>query len=171
MTTENLRPGTEGDPIAVILEGREQQFQICDDLEQIADQLRGKVDKDASRSVLLRLRRDLPIFHSDEEALFQVLRSRNMNDDTLNKWIELSLLDHQACASCAYELDEPLASLSDGKPISYADAFGYMLRCYFEGTRRHLDWEGATIFGQPLAGLSSSDLEEIANNLAGNHSR
>ena len=166
MTNDNDPFRIQDGPVALIMKGRAQQAQLCDDLENIADQLGGKVDESLSRSVLVKLLQDLPLFQSDEETLFDVLRLRNKDNALLDQCLNLSLNDHQACTSYALELYEPLRDLAAGKRVFHADTFGYMLRCFFDHTRRHLNWEEVTIFGPPLSTLSDLDLENISERLA-----
>ncbi len=164
------RSNRQEDPLAVIIRERGELRRICDDLEQIADQLGGPVDGRLCLSVLMRLRQDLPLYHRDEEVLYDLLRIDRLDDANLAKCIELALCEHRADESYALDLDEPLSNMGAGRRTHDAQVVGYMLRCSFEGMRRHLNWEDAAILDDRLSIVTGSNVERLSAGLTGNRS-
>lgn len=134
------------DPLSVIANDRSRLYEICDELEQIADQLGGQVDVQLCTSILSSLRHELPLYHRDEETLFRLLMEREPADKVLAKCIELAISEHSTIEPYAFELAEPLDNLIARTGQRDVEAVGYLLRCYFQVYRQHLRWEDATIF-------------------------
>ena len=142
------------DPLSVIAAERTQQYRICDDLERLADQLGGPVDIDAYSSVTAQLQSDLPIYHRDEEALFELMMGVDAGDRLLANCIRQAVSQHAAIQAYVFELSEPLIEIGNGVTPRNLDTFGYMLRYCFEGVRQHLQWEDVSIFRElPDAGM------------------
>jgi hypothetical protein len=146
MSTESSKID-QNDPLSVIAYDRTRQFEICDELEHIADQLGSRVDVQLCTSVLSSLRQELPLYHRDEEVFFNLLMERKPEDKVLAKYIELAVSEHSAIESYAFELAEPLGNVIAGNGLNNVEAAGYLLRCCFEITRQHLRWEDVTILG------------------------
>ncbi len=138
------------DPIAIVLEERRQQREICDALESIADQLRGNVSIPLCKLVLRRLDQDLPLYLKDEVALAEILLSHHGEPSFAKQCLELVKSEHLAQEAFALELQEPLTEICQGKVYRRINMIGYALRCCFEGMRRHLDWEDLVLFGDRL---------------------
>jgi len=158
------------DPLSVIVQNRTTQRTICDNLEQIADQLGGPVDHDLCLSVLQRLENDLPLYHLDEELFFSVLCSQNETDQTLAKLAELATAEHRINEMYFFELAEPLSDIGTGGERYNINTVGYMLRCCFEGLRRHLNWEDAVLVHGHLEMLTGPGLKTLEAGLARNRS-
>ena len=142
-------------PLSVIEHDRVSLYDMCDDLERIADQLGGSIDIKLCTSVLSRLRLDLLQNQQDEEVLFTLLRDRQPDDALLARCVKLARSEHVAIASYALELAEPIGELCAGSNASNADATGYLLRSSFDYIRQHLRWEDAIFFlGQRYAAES-----------------
>ncbi|MGI9511255.1 MAG: hypothetical protein ACR2OL_00005 [Anderseniella sp.] len=142
-------------PLSVIEHDRSSLYDMCDDLERIADQLGGSIDIQLCTSVLSRLRLDLLQNQQDEEVLFTLLRERQPNDALLARCVDLVQTEHVAIASYALELAEPIGELCAGSKTNNADATGYLLRSSFDYIRQHLRWEDAIFFlGQRYAAES-----------------
>ena len=156
------------DPLMIIAQERGSQRKVCDDLEQIADQLGGLVDQGLCRSVLSRLSKDLPLYHKDEEVLFDVLRSRDECDVFVQKCIGIAVEEHSSNEFLLFDIAEPLGALSEGGDVRNIHVLGYMLRCCFQGIRRHLDWEDATLLGERLISFRSAEIEALRTGLARN---
>jgi len=143
----------EADPLSVIAAERAQQYRICDDLERLADQLGGPLDIDAYSSVTAQLQSDLPIYHRDEEALFELMMGMDEEDRLLANCIGQAVSQHAAIQAYVFELSGPLIEIGKGVTPRNLDTFGYMLRYCFDGVRQHLQWEDVSIFReQPDAG-------------------
>ena len=138
----------QSDPLAVIAYDRNRQYEICDELEHIADQLGGHVDIQLCTSILNSLRHELPLYHRDEETLFNLLLERKPADKVLAKCIELAISEHSAIETYAFELAEPLDNLIARNGLCDVESVGYLLRYSFEVYRQHLRWEDAIIFDE-----------------------
>ncbi len=158
------------DPLSVIVQNRNTQRTICDNLEQIADQLGGPVDHDLCLSVLQRLENDLPLYHLDEELFFSVLCSQDENDQTLAKFAELATAEHRINETYFFELAEPLSDIGAGGECYNINTVGYMLRCCFEGLRRHLNWEDVVLVSGRLETITEPGLKTLEAGLARNRS-
>ena len=134
------------DPLSVIAAERTQQYRICDDLERLADQLGGPLDIDAYSSVAAQLQSDLPIYHRDEESLFELMLGIDEEDRLLANCIRQAVSQHAAIQAYVFELSEPLLEIGNGLNLRNLDTFGYMLRYCFDGVRQHLQWEDVSIF-------------------------
>ena len=144
-------------PVSMIIAGRDEQREICDHLEQLADNLGGLTDRDACNALLHRLNNDLPLYQQDEEALYEILSTHIQVDTSIVKCVELAKLEHEIHESYLFELSEPLTEISEGRKIRNTDAVGYMFRCFFEGIRRHLSWEDAVLLGDRLNCIANED--------------
>ena len=146
------------------------QRAICDDLEKIADQLGGPVDSSLCQSVLQKLEYDLPLYHLDEELFFSVLCNQHEDDLILAKCAALAAADHRLNETYIFELAEPLRDVGAGGMLYNINTVGYMLRCCFEGLRRHLNWEDAVILNGRMETLSAPGLRVLEAGLARNRS-
>jgi hypothetical protein len=133
-------------PLSVIARDRTGLYEICDDMERIADQLGGSIDIQLCTSVLSRLRLDLLQDQQDEEVFFALLLEREPDDALLARCVRLAQSEHIAIASYALELAEPIGDICAGSKTNNADATGYLLRSSFEYIRQHLRWEDAIFF-------------------------
>ena len=102
-------------PLSVIARDRTCLYEICDDMERMADQLGGSIDIQLCASVLSRLRLDLLQNQQDEEVLFALLRDREPDDALLARCVSLAQSEHVAIASYALELVQ-------SRLVSYAQA-------------------------------------------------
>lgn len=167
----SLNPASiSSDPLSVIVQDRTTQRTICDNLEQIADQLGGPVDHGLCRSVLHRLENDLPLYHLDEEVFFSVLCNQYENDQALAKFAQLATAEHRINETYFFELAEPLSDIGSGGKLYNINTVGYMLRCCFEGLRRHLNWEDVVLLNDRLETVSDAGLKVLETGLARNRS-
>ncbi|MEO9874886.1 MAG: hemerythrin domain-containing protein [Anderseniella sp.] len=144
-------------PLSVIARDRTSLYEICDDMERIADQLGGSIDIQLCTSVLLRLRQDLLQHQQDEDVFFALLQERDPDDALLARCVKLARSEHVAIASYALELAEPIGDLCAGSKTNNADATGYLLRGCFEYIRQHLRWEDTIFFHGTRYGVESVD--------------
>jgi len=115
-----------------------QKLKLCDTLEAIADDLPSLVDRLQCLSVagsLVPLLRECHRF--EEEAVFPAFLRSSGNDEIVRRLIAEHLEDD--CA--AEDLSERLMAHGHGLPIENPEAFGYMLRAFFESMRRHIAFE------------------------------
>jgi hypothetical protein len=158
----------QNDPLSIIAYDRSRQYEICDELEHIADQLADRSDVQRYTSALNSLHLELPLFHRDEEVLFDLLKERKPEDKVLAKQIELAISEHSTIESYAFELAEPLGSVIAGKGLANVEAAGYLLRCCFEITRQHLRWEDLTLLGEKQYAVRDADMVVLQAGLARN---
>lgn len=157
-------------PLSVIAGDRTNLYEICDDMERMADQLGGSVDIQLCTSVLSRLRLDLLQEQQDEDVFFALLQERDPDDALLARCVELAQAEHVAIASYALELAEPIGELCAGSKANSADATGYLLRGCFEYIRQHLRWEDAIFFLGARYGVESVDRAALRAGLIRNRS-
>jgi hypothetical protein len=62
----------------------------------------------------------------------------------------------------AIELADELEALADSGRARNPDALGFMLRAFFDGLRRHLDWMDVTIMPAARDGLDAPGLPHDA---------
>ena len=157
-------------PLSVIASDRTCLYEICDDMERMADQLGGSIDIQLCASVLSRLRLDLLQNQQDEEVLFALLRDREPDDALLARCVSLAQSEHVAIASYALELAEPIGELCAGSKTNNADANGYLLRSSFEYIRQHLRWEDAIFFHGAEYAVENVDRDALKAGLIRNRS-
>ena len=154
--------------LSLILQERSEQRDFCDVLELIADQLGGPVDPNPCTSALHRLRHDMPLYHRDEEVLFDILHTKAEDDRVITRCLELIVAEHAVHEAYLFDLAEPLTEMCAGKQVRDTHAVGYMLRCCFEGIRTHLNWEDATLLGDRLDVIAAEHAEDLAAGVARN---
>src|SRR5437773_5888435 len=105
------------------------QAQLCDSLEQIADDLPDNVDRRLCRKVIDSLQFEMPVHHRDEElGLFPLIERRALPDDNIHDILARLALEHATDESFAEELLESLEDLSEGEKLKNPEMVGYMLR-------------------------------------------
>jgi len=138
-----------GNPLNMLTRCRQSVRDLCGDLESLADQLGSRhLAPAACRSVLNRLRSDLPLCHRNEELLFRLLVARSAGPASLTRCVEVAISEHNRAETCTIELAEPLTDAREGLLEWNPNALGYLMRHCFETIARHLDWEEAAIFSE-----------------------
>ncbi|WP_246671978.1 MULTISPECIES: hemerythrin domain-containing protein [unclassified Mesorhizobium] len=115
-----------------------QKLALCHILEGIADDLPSRVDRLQCLAVaadLLPLLRECHRF--EEEVVFPAFARQTGEEDTVARL----KLEHLEDESAAADLSEALLAHGHGRPIENPEAFGYMLRAFFESMRRHIAFE------------------------------
>ncbi len=159
---------TSAPPLAHILHERRDQHYLCGNLELLADQLPENVDAYLCERIYEKLRHDLPVYHRDEEALFDLI-SRNAPAELKVPQIVSYVCKEHAVHGCyADELCEPLQLLRVGADVENFDTIGYMLRCCFEAMRHHLQWEDLTLMPLAEPCLTAEDLDSLSAAFAEN---
>lgn len=149
------------DPMSVIALERDRQRQVCDELEQLADQLGGPLDVRMCTSLKSQLEIDLPLYHRDEEALFELLLKQNPGNPVLAACTQQAISQHAAMQDYVLELLEPLGDMTVGIIPRNLDTVGYILRYCFDCMRHHLQWEDVSIFRAQTPDLPNIDLERL----------
>ncbi|WP_246688630.1 MULTISPECIES: hemerythrin domain-containing protein [unclassified Mesorhizobium] len=133
--------GTRSEPLrspADMRRAHVQKLALCHMLEGIADDLPSRVDRLQCLAVaadLLPMLRECHRF--EEEAVFPGFARRTGEEDTVARL----KLEHLEDESAAADLSEALLAYGHGRPIENPEAFGYMLRAFFEALRRHIAFE------------------------------
>ena len=149
------------DPLLVIELERDCQRRICDDLERLADQLGSPLDIQLCSTLQRQLATELPLYHRDEEALFELKLQKGSGNRLLEACAGQAILQHAAMQAYTFELLEPLSDLTAGVAPRNLDTVGYMLRYCFDSIRNHLNWEDASIFQVYPQNLTDADLQHL----------
>ncbi len=102
--------------------------------------------------------------------MFSVLCTQDESDQALAKFAELATAEHRLNEAYVFELTEPLNDIGSGGALYNINTVGYMLRCCFEGLRRHLNWEDAVLLHGRLETISEPGLKVLEAGLARNRS-
>jgi hypothetical protein len=146
------------DPLQALGQCREGVRKLCGDMEGLADQLGGRyLAPAACRSVLKRLRCELPLCHRNEELLYRLLVSRRAGPPSLVRCVDVAIAEHSRAETCSIELAEPLSEAHEGIMNWNPNALGYLMRHCFETIARHLEWEDAAIFADLSSHLTILD--------------
>ncbi|MEG8042400.1 hemerythrin domain-containing protein [Sphingomonas faeni] len=109
---------------------------VCDRLEACADALPGRLSDAEARAICRNLRAVVVSHPRDETAVVDALFARNVRDPLTAVVMGRVQARH---ASEAIQADDILAALS-GVTTPCAEAFGYMLRSFFDGCRMAMDF-------------------------------
>ncbi|MGW9230494.1 hemerythrin domain-containing protein [Pseudorhizobium sp. NPDC055634] len=128
--------------VAWLRNAHAEQLALCDELEDIADSLPAKVSKQKCIYAAKTLIQMVQAHHRFEETvLFPRVHQKNAAADSSETLSRLRY-EHLEDEGYAEELAETLLKLGSDRPVN-VEALGYMLRGFFEGTRRHIAFEQA----------------------------
>ena len=165
------RPGSRTPsftPLKIIEHERGDQHQICNAMELVADQLPDEVDRSLCKCIYEKLQCNLPVYHLNEEALYDCLSRRPPSGLQLLSVVQCVRQEHAIHNCYADELQEHLELLSAGQRLRNPDTVGYLLRFCFETIRRHLAWEDLTLMRWAEGQLARSDYAELSQILEEN---
>ncbi len=153
-------------PIDIIAREHAFQLELAKSLEFIADGLPDQVDRRLVKEVVAILSNGLDAhFELEEKVLFPLLRRRAGVDSGLIAALDQLVAEHGRDQDISVELVEELRVLAEcGRPRN-AEMLGYMLRGYFEGQRRHIEWENAVVLPAARRLLSIEDLDVVARSV------
>ncbi|MBN9256312.1 MULTISPECIES: hemerythrin domain-containing protein [unclassified Mesorhizobium] len=145
MTDSRQKPGfgRERERLALdfallVARAHERKLRLCDALEAIADDLPSRVDPllclDVASSLLPMLRAS---HHFEEEIVFPAFAQTEQRE----RIVARLRAEHLEDECLAEDLSEALLAHGHGGPIANPEAFGYMLRAFFEALRRHIAFE------------------------------
>ena len=161
--------GLRHHPLDLIAHDHALQERLCDMLEAIADGLPDDIDKRQCREAASALNFDLPLHHRDEEqCLFPLLLERGAATGSLAEVLDRLSQEHAKDESFAGEVVECLEALAEGGTARNPDMLGYMLRGFFEGYRRHIQWENTLVMPAARRYLTPDDLLRLARGMAEN---
>jgi hemerythrin-like domain-containing protein len=154
------------DPIGYLEYDHAAQRALADLLETIADGLPWEVNRAGAAFAASLLRRSAARHAAlEDEALFPLLEAR-ARDEVTRAAIAIARREHGDAAGRAIELAEELDVLAARGAARNAESLGFMLRAFFDGHRRHLDWVEAAILPQARRVFGPEDLAELGERLA-----
>lgn len=128
----------------------EEKLALCAALEGVADDLPAQVDRLRCLTIASNLVPLLRACHRlEEEVVFPAFLAQRDEAAVIDRLKAEHLEDD--CA--ADDLTEMLLAIGHGEAITNPEALGYMLRAFFEATRRHIAFERDHI----LACLTGAD--------------
>jgi hemerythrin-like domain-containing protein len=152
-----------GNALALIREELSHHVLLCSVLEAIADGLPGDVDVSLTRYAVPLLTESVQRHVSlQENCLFPVLRaSKGLSGENVEGVLEQLAHEHSEDQSLALEIADTLTEYLKDSTALNAETVGYLLRCFFEGYRRHAAWERLVLdrFAQRL---SMDDLVQLS---------
>jgi hemerythrin-like domain-containing protein len=154
------------DPFVLLDYDHSAQRALADLLEGVADSLPDDVNR-AAAALGAALLRSSHARHAEieDKALFPLLESR-CTAETTRRAVAIARREHVEAAGRVVELAEALEALAQEGRAANAEGLGFMLRAFFEGLRRHLDWVDAAILPQARDKLSDEDRAVLAARLA-----
>ena len=118
------------------------QLGLCRQLEEIADDLPYKVDR---QKLLVVARSILPTVKTahrfEEDRIFPQIKVQAEAKEDLDHSLERLQFEHWEDESFAEEVSNSLLEFVTGDDAPSAVTLGYMLRGFFEGLRRHVAFE------------------------------
>ena len=155
------------DPLSALEIDHELQLRLCNLLEHIADGLPGIEDPEVAMVAISVLRTGLEGHTAFEERhLFPLIRYRGSGDPVVEAILTQLEDEHDGDEAFAHELADELERLVSVGTARNPEMLGYMLRGFFVGQRRHIEWENNTIL--PLARnlLTGEDLMTLRQGLS-----
>ncbi len=140
----SVAAGAEPGPDSVILHMsivHTEKAELCDQLEAIADSLPYRVEPQACLKVAGRLVPLLRQAHRYEEELLFPLFEASRPADIPHKTILRLENEHRHDECLAEEITDELLRIGHGGSVKNPEAFGFMLRAFFDTVRRHLAFE------------------------------
>lgn len=147
------------DPLAYLEYDHKAQRALADLLEALADSLPDGVNPAAAALAASLLRDSLQRRAALEEAtLFPLLEARSGALSPICRAVTLARREYNHSAGLAIELAEELDELAASGRVTNPEALGFMLRAFFDGLRRHLDWVDVAILSHLREALSPGDV-------------
>ncbi|WP_244598260.1 hemerythrin domain-containing protein [Pseudohoeflea suaedae] len=127
------------DLVATFFKAKTDQLALCDQLEEIADSLPDRVNRQKCLYAAAALAPMIRKVHQfEEEILFPRLAVLMSGEPTSARTLERLRFEHCEDECFAEELTEALFDLGRGRVDLNVEATGYMLRGFFEAVRRHI---------------------------------
>jgi hemerythrin-like domain-containing protein len=150
------------DPIAIIENEQMEFLKLCTALETIADALPRNIDLYQVNVATLFLRNSFADLLAVQEALlFVPLRQRTMAGDDCEAILSQIEREHVADRELAIEVADALEEVNTRGFVANPEMLGYLLRCFFEGQRRHAAWEQLIVYPLCRLRLTDADLAGI----------
>jgi hemerythrin-like domain-containing protein len=155
------------DPFAIFENEQEEFLKLCTALEEVADTLPGNIDHFQVYAVIPFLRNGFAeLVALQEKVLFAVLRRRAAHATDVEAVLTQLEREHASDQGLAIEVAEALGGLHRGRRPENPEMLGYLLRCFFEGQRRHAAWEKLALYPLCRRWLAAGDVVELAQRLA-----
>lgn len=149
-------------PAELMIKTHKDQLVLCHRLEFIADSLPYFVDRKSCIGVARVLGPLIQRAHKlEEEIVFPAVRDRWKALENIDKTLERLRYEHLEDECFAEELHDALMAYGCGENRPGPDAFGYMLRGFFEGLRRHIAFEQEMIV--PLFSMTNTAFQTLPN--------
>ena len=139
-----------------------EQLRLCSELEEIADSLPARVNRQkciyAAKALVPLIK---GVHHYEDTVLFPALESRLSSSPDLSHMLARLKFEHFEDECFAEELTERLLTLASGRSDVNMEATGYMLRGFFEAVRRHIasEWDYFVALGL----LESDNCDQTAS--------
>ena len=151
------------DPLERLAAEHPLQLELCNALELIADGLPNRFDQKLVHEATNVLAHGMARhFLFEEEVFFPMLRRRAASDASLVAALDQLEIEHGRDAGLSSELAEELRYFLMKEHPRNPEMLGYMLRGYFEGQRRHIEWENSVVLPAARRFLTRPDLDELA---------
>lgn len=155
------------DPVVIFENEQEEFLKLCMALEEIADALPDNVDFWKVEAALTLLRDGFRShITSQEDILFPLLRKRIQEDNNIEDCLAQLEYEHAVDQGLSVEVSEALGDLIGQRRAENPERLGYLLRCFFEGYRRHCAWEKLIVFPICRKMLTAEDRANLAARLA-----
>lgn len=129
-------------PVEALRKAHRDQLTLCDRLEEIADSLPDRVNRQkciyAARALGPMIR---GVHRFEESVIFPMIAGQKTGDAETAATLERLRFEHCEDECFAEELTEALHDLGAAKQGINVEAIGYMLRGFFESMRRHIAFE------------------------------
>lgn len=133
-----------------------EQLALCTRLEAIADGLPANINRSDCMVAARALGPVLNRAHSLEESIvFPAIARRWHGVANIESTIDRLKFEHLEDECFAEELHDALTAYGRGENKPHPEAFGYMLRGFFESLRRHIAFEQEVI--APLLAMASTE--------------
>lgn len=122
------------------------QLALCKTLETIADSLPADIDRCTCINAARALGPLITRAHElEEDVIFPAIESRADKHVGMDRMIERLKYEHMEDVCFSEELHDALMAYGKGDDRPSPEAFGYMLRGFFESLRRHIAFEQEVI--------------------------
>lgn len=155
------------DPIEVMYRAHARNFEFCERLVQLAEELRTGESAQVAASLLDYLDTDFPIHLADEEEdLFPLLKQRTTSNKRLATMLDLLIMDHQNDIEYGRGLQEPLRAIAAGEQPADPTLFAHHVRAYRMLQHRHQAMEDNFVLPMAEECLSADDKVELGRRMA-----
>lgn len=144
--------------------GREHcaELNLCNLLEQIADNLPEPLDRELANTGVLSLRHCLKRHVALEEGhLYPLLAARSRPGELTEAMLVQIRGEHAGDECLAHDTADQLEQALARGHVEKPEMLGFMLRGFFECRRRHIDWEDAIILPLAKRRLAKEDVRDF----------